>query len=297
MPARTHEQVRYPDSVDPVTTDGRGIDTGVAILTGEAASQEIKGQPEKAQKLTPKPWTQIPSIDEQSPTYYDRPLLKESVWSIDIPLYYYFGGAAGAALALGAAVQLTSGQAGKKRLRRFARDCHWTGVAGSTLGAAFLIHDLGRPARFVYMLRVFRPSSPMNIGAWILAGAAPTAISTAVLINRSGLPGWIGEGTGYASGIFGAALATYTGVLVSNSSIPIWQESRRWMPLLFGASAMASAGAILHLLPQSRAAERAVAIYGTIGRIGELAIGRQVERSASAMQSKASPKGSVLLPR
>jgi formate-dependent nitrite reductase membrane component NrfD len=96
------------------------------------------------------------------------------------------------------------------------------GVAGSSIGAAFLIHDLGRPERFLFMLRVFRPTSPMNLGAWILAGAAPTAIATALFINRRGLLGWLGESAGYASGVFGAALATYTGVLVANSAVPVW---------------------------------------------------------------------------
>ena len=64
-------------------------------------------------------------------TYYDRPLLKESVWGIDIPLYYFTGGAAGAALALGAAVQL--GDNGD--LRKFSKHCHWLGIIGSTIGA------------------------------------------------------------------------------------------------------------------------------------------------------------------
>ncbi len=77
-----------------------------------------------------------------SVTYYDRPLLKEPVWEIDIPIYYFLGGAAGAALVLGAAAQFEGG----------------TGLS--------LVHDLGRPSRFLNMLRVFRPTSPI-IGAWI----------------------------------------------------------------------------------------------------------------------------------
>ena len=215
-----------------------------------------------------------------SPSYYDRPLLKESVWSLDIPLYYFAGGAAGAALTLGAAVQLAEGKDGQRSLRRFAAECHWIGVVGSTVGAALLIHDLGRPSRFLFMLRVFRPTSPMNIGAWILSGAAPTAIATALFINRPGLTGEIGEITGYASGLFGAALSTYTGVLVANSAVPIWQPSRRWLPVLFAASAMASAGAILQLLPHRGRAATIIAICGTAGRVGELASGYRVEQAA-----------------
>ncbi len=115
-------------------------------------------------------------------------MLKQSVWSIDIPIYYFLGGTAGAALTLGAAIQLVSPR-GRHPLRRLSAICHWIGIAGSTAGAAFLIHDLGRPSRFLYMMRVFRPASPMNMGVWILAGAAPTAIATGLLVNRRGLWG------------------------------------------------------------------------------------------------------------
>jgi len=278
MPAEVHESKRYPETIDPVTTDGRDIDISIGTLSGEAAEQEAKGEAEQVEQLSPKPWRQVALVEQESPTYYDRPLLKESVWSVDIPLYYYVGGAAGAALALGAAVQVSGSG---RDLRSFAQQCHWMGVAGSSIGAAFLIHDLGRPERFLFMLRVFRPTSPMNLGAWILAGAAPTAIATALFINRRGLLGWLGESAGYASGVFGAALATYTGVLVANSAVPVWQEARRWMPPLFASSAMASAAAILDLFDHPRRAQRIVQAFGTVGRVGEVASGRMVEASAS----------------
>ena len=109
MPAKVHDRKRYPETVDPVTTDGRDIDTSIGTLSGEGSEQEAKREAEQVEQLSPKPWTQAPSVEQESPTYYDRPLLKESVWSVDIPLYYYVGGAAGAALALGAAVQVSGG--------------------------------------------------------------------------------------------------------------------------------------------------------------------------------------------
>ena len=218
-------------------------------------------------------------------TYYDQPLLKESVWTIDIPLYYFTGGAAGAALALGAAVQL----GGNGDLRRFSQHCHWLGIIGSTIGAGFLIHDLGKPSRFIYMLRVFRPTSPMNIGSWILGGAAPTAIATGLFINRGGLLGKVGEVTGYASGVFGAALAGYTGVLVSNSAIPAWQAARRWMPILFMSSAMASAASILDLFYEDERANRITFMFGNVGRVLELAASYKVEEAASQVPSVGEP--------
>uniref|UniRef100_Q022U1 Polysulphide reductase, NrfD n=1 Tax=Solibacter usitatus (strain Ellin6076) TaxID=234267 RepID=Q022U1_SOLUE len=286
MQAEVHDRKRYAETVNPTTTDGRDIDTSIGTLSGEAAEQEAKREAEQVEQISPKPWTRVPSVEQESPTYYDRPLLKESVWSVDIPLYYYAGGAAGAALALGAAVQASGGG---RDLRGFAQQCHWMGVVGSSVGAAFLIHDLGRPERFLFMLRVFRPTSPMNLGAWILSGAAPTAIATALFINRRGLLGWLGESAGYASGVFGAALASYTGVLVANSAVPVWQEARRWMPPLFASSAIASAAAILDLFDNPRRAKSIVQVFGTVGRVGEVAVARMVESSASRIARVGEP--------
>ncbi len=284
---RAGERVRYPDSVDPVRTDGRDVDTRIAALEGEAAQQEARQEDRHLKRIAPAAWDQVPRITDADTTYYDRPLLKESVWSIDIPLYYFFGGAAGAALTLGAAIQLTPPH--ERELRRLSRTCHWIGIVGSTTGAALLVHDLGRPMRFLYMLRVFRPTSPMNMGAWILAAAAPSAILTGLLLNRGGLAGKVGEISGYVSGIFGAALATYTGVLVSSTAIPIWQESRRWMPVLFASSGAVAAGSIANLSSAHPAARRITHVFGTAARVAEIAAARKVERAASAIPKVGEP--------
>lgn len=266
----------------------RDIDCAVATLDGEGAQQQVRQPDTRLQQMSPQPWGGIPD-SRKDPTYYDRPLLKKSVWSIDIPLYYFVGGAAGAAMTLGAALQLAS--AGKKNrgLRGASAVCHWTGIAGSTIGAAFLIHDLGRPSRFLYMMRVFRPTSPMNMGVWILSAAAPTAIATGLFLNRPGVLGLIGESAGYASGIFGAGLAGYTGVLVANSAIPVWQAARRWMPLMFMASSAATVGSLLDIFSGAKTTRAVALIFGTAGRIAEIATAQQVERAASKVPRVAAP--------
>ncbi len=260
----------------------RGIDSKLALLEGEGAAQHVgrplngsthNGSRERAQPA---------ARGDGSTTYYGRPVLKESVWGIDIPLYYFAGGAAGASLALGAAIQIACRDPRCTReLRRLSTTCHWIGIAGSSTGAALLIHDLGRPARFLHMMRVFRPTSPMNMGAWILAGAAPAAMAAGLFGKRSGFLGELGRGAGYVSGLFGAALAGYTGVLVSCTAIPLWQDARRWMPALFAASAMSSAAGIIDLFAEGREAQRIVFGFGAIGRTMELAAAHMVERSAS----------------
>ncbi len=282
------ERVRYPDSVDPVATDGRDISASVATLQGEAAQQRVRGADRHLEEIAPQPWGRVPEITARDTTYYDRPMLKKPVWSVDIPIYYFLGGTAGAALTLGAAFQLVA--RGKSRdLRELAAACHWIGIIGSTAGAAFLIHDLGRPARFLAMMRVFRPTSPMNIGVWILGSAAPTAIATGLFLNRKGALGKVGEVCGYASGVFGAGLAGYTGVLVSNTAIPAWQESQAWLPVLFFASSASAAASVIDIAVTHEAAQRMTAVLGTAGRIAEIAAALKVEHAASSTPKVSEP--------
>jgi hypothetical protein len=174
-------------------------------------------------------------------------------------------------------------------LRRLSELCHWTGIVGSTAGAAFLIHDLGRPSRFLYMLRVFRPTSPMNMGTWILSAAAPSGILAGLLLNRPGLLGVVGEVAGYISGVFGAALAGYTGVLVSNTAVPVWNEPRRWLPVLFTASGAAAAASLVDMFSDNEAGRRVTRAFGGAARVMELAASHKVEESARRIPRIAEP--------
>src|SRR5581483_8675596 len=106
MSENSRDRLRYPKSIDPVPTDGRDVDPNLGTLSGEGSRQIVRHDDRHLTAITPSPWDQIPRITDTDTTYYDRAVLKRSVWSIDIPLYYYVGGAAGAALTLGAAMQL-----------------------------------------------------------------------------------------------------------------------------------------------------------------------------------------------
>src|SRR5205823_11154878 len=144
-------------------------------------------------------------------TYFDRPVLKEPVWIWAVPAYFSVGGVAGAAAVLGAAAQLL----GHDELRGLVRRCRVIAAAGTALGTAFLIEDLGRPGRFLNMLRVFRPTSPLSVGSWVLAPAAVLSAGSAVL------PGPIGDAAGLGSGALGGPLATYTSILLTNTAVPV----------------------------------------------------------------------------
>lgn len=275
----------YKNSVDPVVTDGRDIDLELARLSGEAITQEVTHPSDRHLVKVAQTWKEVPAPQEPDPSYYDRPVLKAPVWGWEIPMYYYVGGAAGASLVLGAAAQLD----GSGRLDRMIRRCHWAGIIGSTLSGVLLINDLGKPSRFLNMLRVFRPTSPMNMGVWILSGAAPTAITAGLFLRRPGLLGRIGESFGFLSGLFGMGLATYTGVLVGNSVVPVWSASRRILPLLFGASAMASAGSLFSLFSEDPRERRITYTFGTIGKAAELTAAIAMERRASRIPEVGRP--------
>jgi formate-dependent nitrite reductase membrane component NrfD len=271
--------VLYKTSVEPVRTDGRDIDLEMAQLTGEAAHQLASGSAEQHIKSEAQTWTQLPQPERDDPTYYDRPLLNQSVWTWAIPTYYFVGGLAGGALVLGAAVQC-------KRSRRFERlikRCHWIGFLGCCLSGVLLIYDLGKPQRFLNMLRVFRPTSPMNVGAWILSGASGAAFGAVLLRGRDGVFGALGESAGYVAGVMGMGLATYTGVLVSGTAVPLWNASRRMLPVLFAASAVTSVGSFFELLDQDVHEARVTKAFGTVGKVAEITASVLTERQASVV--------------
>ena len=189
-------------------------------------------------------------------SYYARPVIKEPAWTWEVPWYLFAGGLAGASSVLGLAARLAGHDALADRARLIA--------AGAVVVCPpLLISDLGRPARFYNMLRVFKPTSVMSVGSWLLA-AYSTAAAGAVGLSRWGrLPGLRAVADTAAGGL-GAVMATYTGGLMADTSIPVWHEARRELPILFGSGGLASAGSAAVLLSPRGAAEpaRRLAVTG-----------------------------------
>jgi formate-dependent nitrite reductase membrane component NrfD len=264
--------------------DARQIDSSLAMLAGEAAGQQGKQQNQHLARAVLKPRPDAPSVADD-PTYYDRPVLKQPVWIWAVPLYFYVGGLSGAALTMAAAAQLLDG----RRLSGFVRNCRLIGGIGGGIGSALLIIDLGRPSRFLNMLRVFRPTSPMSIGAWVLAAAAPAGLGTALWSHRPGFRGRTADLVGLAAGALGMPLSGYTAVLLSNSAIPVWQAARRPMPFLFVSSSMASLASFYQIIGAPRAAQTALTIFGAAGRMAEIAALKAVEKEAGKVERVARP--------
>lgn len=244
------------------TADGRNIAPDLGSLAGEASHVEVR-RPDVAYPL--------PDAARAQPspgTYYDLPVLKKPVWKGWIPAYFWTGGAAGAAATLGAAAQLVA----PVRLRRLVRRTRWMSTALVGASAVLLTIDLGRPMRFLNMLRVLRVSSPMSVGSWLLTASGAACGLAALGSDRAGL----------VAGGLGLPLSGYTAVLLTNTAVPAWLHARGALPALFVASGVASASALLELLPHSPREHRVVHAFSIAGKLGELAGMRRVAKALEA---------------
>ncbi|HEX8304968.1 MAG TPA: NrfD/PsrC family molybdoenzyme membrane anchor subunit [Jatrophihabitans sp.] len=210
-------------------------------------------------------------------SYYGRPVVKASPWEADIPAYLFLGGLAAGSSLLGAGAGLT----GRPVLRRAGRISALTAISVSF---AALVHDLGRPSRFVNMLRVAKPTSPMSVGTWILtvygplagvAGAAELLAPFAGRLPRSlrmpvQLLGRLAGPAGVGSAVVAPAVASYTAVLLTHTSTPTWSAARKHLPFVFvGSAAAASGGLGMLLAPVSEAGPaRRLALGGALLELG-----------------------------
>jgi hypothetical protein len=210
-------------------------------------------------------------VSEQAyQSYYGRPIIKEPVWKPQVPVYFFVGGIVGGSAVLSLAARLT----GRERL---ARTSLAIGAAGELLCPPLLVTDLGRPERFLNMLRVFKPTSPMSVGSWILV-ASGSSTATAAACEALGILPRVKAAAEVAAAGAGAGLALYTATLISDTAVPVWHEARRELPFVFASSAAASAGAAatLFLPPREAKPARRIAILGAVA--GEVVARRMEQR-------------------
>ena len=198
-------------------------------------------------------------------SYYGRPIIKPPVWrETDIAGYLFTGGLAAGSALLAAGGDLT----GRPALRRSGRV---TALAALAASATALVHDLGRPARFHHMLRVAKPTSPMSVGSWLLAGfglpASVAALAEAAAFAPHPLRAplrFAGRPAGLAAAAIAPAVATYTAVLICDTAVPAWHAAYPEMPFVFaGSAATAAAGVAVMTTPADQAAPaRRLAAFG-----------------------------------
>jgi Polysulfide reductase len=191
-------------------------------------------------------------------SYYGRPVLKEPVWKAEIPWYFFTGGLGGASAVLSAFARV-------RGYERLAKRSIYIGAAADAVSPVLLISDLGRPERFLNMLRVFKVTSPMSVGSWIL-GVSSAASSGSAFLNFIGRLRRTSDAARGLAAVSGAPLAVYTGTLIADTAIPVWHEARHELPFLFGSSAAASAGAAAAIAvpPGEAGPARRVAVGGVL---------------------------------
>jgi formate-dependent nitrite reductase membrane component NrfD len=215
--------------------------------------------------------------------YYGVPMLKRPLWKWEIALYFFFEGVSAGSYLLGTLAE----NFGRGRYRDLTRAARYVSLAALAPCPPLLIADLGRPERFHHMLRVWKPKSPMNLGAWALSGyslpvgllafkqlagdaertPAPLKKAAALLPSRAvgalGIP-------------FALAMLSYPGVLLSTTSTPVWSRTR-FLGALVASSSMSTATAALSLaLAKSGASQD-----GALARL------EKIETAAAAFEAAA----------
>ncbi len=220
----------------------------------EGSGVDVAGGPIPLDQRPNKPNTRIGASEDAAGKvgYYGMPAIKPPVWTWEIPLYFFIGGAAGMA----AVIAMATVFLGRLEITRPAM---WVAAVGGILTPTLLIMDLGRPLLFLNMLRVFKLRSAMSMGVYILTPFGIAVIPGALAME---LYAWhvVPEGAWTTllhvavvglvviSGLSGMLLATYTGVLIGATAVPAWHTHRALLPLHFGIAGLGSAAGILELL-------------------------------------------------
>lgn len=209
-----------------------------------------------------------------SDSYYGRPIVKAPPWDERVATYLVCGGIAGGSSLLAFGAQLT----GRELLRRNARI---SALASAGIGTVALVADLGRPERFLNMMRTVKLTSPMSLGSWLLAGFSTGAgVAAAAEVDRltgevlplGPLRGVLRAAEAPAGGVaalLGAPLAGYTAVLLSDTALPTWNDAKEDLPFVFVSSASIAASGLAMITTPVRETgpARALAVLGAVGDV------------------------------
>ncbi|MBW4718654.1 NrfD/PsrC family molybdoenzyme membrane anchor subunit [Saccharothrix obliqua] len=201
-------------------------------------------------------------------SYYGQPVLQEPAWEWPVPAYLFAGGVSAGSTLLAVGADLT----GRPALRRAGR---LGALVSLGAGTVFLVADLGRPERFLHMLRVAKPTSPMSVGTWFLVAYGPgvgVAAAAEVLPARwrlGRLLRWLARPAGLSSAVVAPGVAAYTAVLLSQTAVPAWHEAHPELPFVFtGSAAAASGGLGMVCVPTPEAGPaRAFAVLGGVAEL------------------------------
>lgn len=199
-------------------------------------------------------YTPDPIRELQEKTYYDYPAVKAPIWSWEIIWYFFMGGLAGGSYVLASLASLF----GSVEDLEVARVGYYISLLALLPCPPLLIKDLGQPAKFLHMLRVFKFKSPMSMGVWGLSTFS--LFSGIAAIHQAAHDGLLGRWWGsrllahipqrflaIPGSLFAIFLGGYTGVLLVATSIPVWSRSKM-LGAVFISSAFSTSTALISLV-------------------------------------------------
>lgn len=240
---------------------------------------------------TPSFWP-APAPAYSGPTYYGLSPVKASKYGALVWGYTFIAGLAGSAQIVSTVASLLRGPQWKGVIR----NGRYIAAAGSAIGGVLLIADLHTPRRWYNMLRIYRPTSPMSLGTYVLSSfgmSSGVAAASSLLANKR--PHWLRSAARMSeipAAIAGAGMSTYTGALLAATSTPLWAVAPRLMTARFACSSMAAAAAALSAFEQL--GRRA----GTAATLDRLALVATLADAALAVAAdreyRGTPAGSTL---
>jgi hypothetical protein len=208
---------------------------------------------------------------DELPDGIQGPIIHHAVWTWEIPVYFWLGGMASGSSFIALAASLAGDHRAAASARRVT-------LAAAVPCAPLLVLDLGRPERFLNMMRIFKPRSPMSMGAWCLA-AFSSAAGGAVAADLMRWPR-AARGLGAATALLGTYLGSYTGVLLASTAVPVWSRSRLFLPPIFVCTAAATGAAANRLVLAASGVPVGDATRTALGTVETAAIATELVMSS-----------------
>lgn len=271
------------DNARGIAPDPKGMDRLPEIMPGDTQNGFTLKQAPFTEGFTKK---STGDKDDGSPAYYDITPLQSPVWTKEVGIYFFLGGLSSSAFS----IARMADRFGKGKLRPVTQYGTLIAALAALPCAPLLIWDLGDRSRFHHMLRIWKPSSPMNLGSWtltvytLMGGIAAVRELLRTLRRDAPLTGGakivdetagiIADGAGVPLGLL---LAGYTSILLSTTSTPIWSRNV-WIGPLFSASAVSAGASAIRLALEVAGKEGPAA--DALGKVETLA--RVTEAAAHA---------------
>ncbi|WP_142848487.1 NrfD/PsrC family molybdoenzyme membrane anchor subunit [Telmatospirillum sp. J64-1] len=218
------------------------------------------------------------SAPYEGQTYYGQPVVKTPPYDWRIAAYIYCAGLGGSAQILSTLARLSGREMGD-----VVRNGRYLAVAGTILGTPLLVSDLKTPSRFYNMLRIFRPTSAMSIGSYILTGFGGLSTLTAMGQAAGGTAEKAATAVQLPAALAGAGMSMYTASLLSGTNGPLWAATPRALAVQFGAAAMANAAAALSLAEQKAGRSH---VSARLDAVATLALATELAASVVAKEER-----------